>query len=99
MMEPYQIVLITVGVIAAIELLAMIALSGLDIRRLGLACRFSWRALRGKRFAEFFEPLLYPPGPKPVQPSKLSGAPLRLLALLQREGRIVDFLLEDIHEY
>jgi hypothetical protein len=30
---------------------------------------------------------------KPVKPS---GAPLRLLALLQREGRLVDFLMEDI---
>src|SRR5207237_10017492 len=28
-----------------------------------------------------------------------SGAPLRLLALLQREGRLVDFLLEDIQAY
>ncbi|MBP3958238.1 DUF2760 domain-containing protein [Gemmata sp. G18] len=31
--------------------------------------------------------------PKPVKPS---GAPLRLLALLQAESRLVDFLLEDI---
>src|SRR5437763_7651151 len=31
--------------------------------------------------------------PKPVKPS---GAPLRMLALLQAEARLVDFLLEDI---
>jgi hypothetical protein len=31
--------------------------------------------------------------PKPVKPS---GAPLRMLALLQAESRIVDFLMEDI---
>ncbi len=31
--------------------------------------------------------------PKPVKPS---GAPLRMLALLQAESRLVDFLLEDI---
>ncbi|HEV3146764.1 MAG TPA: DUF2760 domain-containing protein [Gemmataceae bacterium] len=30
------------------------------------------------------------------KPAKPSGAPLRLLALLQREGRLVDFLMEDI---
>lgn len=37
-------------------------------------------------------------GPAPVEmpPAKPSGAPLRLLALLQREGRLVDFLLEDV---
>ena len=32
--------------------------------------------------------------PKPVKPS---GAPLRMLALLQAEARLVDFLMEDIH--
>src|SRR5262245_3785422 len=30
---------------------------------------------------------------------KPSGEPLRLLALLQREGRLLDFLLEDIQGY
>lgn len=34
--------------------------------------------------------------PEPPKPAKPSGAPLRMLALLQREGRLVDFLLEDI---
>jgi hypothetical protein len=31
--------------------------------------------------------------------AKPSGEPLRLLALLQREGRLLDFLLEDIQGY
>jgi hypothetical protein len=34
--------------------------------------------------------------PKPPRPS---GEPLRLLALLQREGRLLDFLLEDVQPY
>jgi hypothetical protein len=34
--------------------------------------------------------------PAPSAPPKPSGAPLRLLALLQSEARFVDFLLEDI---
>jgi Domain of unknown function (DUF2760) len=34
--------------------------------------------------------------PKPPKPS---GEPLRLLALLQREGRLLDFLLEDVQPY
>lgn len=33
---------------------------------------------------------------EPPKPPKPSGAPLRMLTLLQREGRLVDFLLEDI---
>jgi hypothetical protein len=34
--------------------------------------------------------------PEPPKPTKPSGAPLRMLALLQAESRIVDFLMEDI---
>ena len=33
---------------------------------------------------------------EPPKPPKPSGAPLRMLALLQAEARLVDFLLEDI---
>jgi hypothetical protein len=36
---------------------------------------------------------------KPVAPPKPSGEPLRLLTLLQREGRLLDFLLENIESY
>jgi hypothetical protein len=36
---------------------------------------------------------------KPPPPPKPSGEPLRFLALLQREGRLLDFLLEDIQSY
>jgi hypothetical protein len=35
----------------------------------------------------------------PAGPPKPSGAPLRLLALLQREGRLLDFLMEDVQHY
>jgi hypothetical protein len=34
--------------------------------------------------------------PEPPKPVKPSGAPLRMLALLQAESRLVDFLMEDI---
>ena len=33
---------------------------------------------------------------EPPKPTKPSGAPLRMLALLQAEARLVDFLMEDI---
>ncbi len=36
------------------------------------------------------------PKPEPPKPIKPSGAPLRMLTLLQREGRLLDFLMEDI---
>jgi Domain of unknown function (DUF2760) len=36
---------------------------------------------------------------QPAGPPKPSGAPLRLLAVLQREGRLVDFLMEDMDAY
>src|SRR5688572_20275342 len=42
------------------------------------------------------------PTPAPIappKPTKPSGEPLRLLALLQREARLFDFLQEDIQAY
>jgi Domain of unknown function (DUF2760) len=52
------------------------------------------RMQRDADFATKVRALLEPP-----PPPKPSGAPLRLLALLQREGRLLDFLLEDIEAY
>ncbi len=40
-----------------------------------------------------------PHRPLPPVVKKPSGEPLRLLAILQREGRLLDFLLEDITAY
>jgi hypothetical protein len=40
-----------------------------------------------------------PPPQVPKAPPKPSAEPLRLVALLQREGRLVDFLMEDIQGY
>jgi hypothetical protein len=48
-------------------------------------------------FANKVKELLAPP--KPPEPPKPSAEPVRLLALLQREGRLLDFLLEDIQAY
>jgi uncharacterized protein DUF2760 len=39
-----------------------------------------------------------PPAPPPTPP-KPTAEPLRLLGLLQREGRLVDFLMEDIGSF
>jgi len=72
---------------------------GFNVGRIGLALRSDWRVLTNAEFAAKVAPLLAPPAPKPAMPPKPSGAPLRLLALLQREGRLLDFLLEDIESY
>jgi hypothetical protein len=37
--------------------------------------------------------------PPPPAPAKPSGAPLRMLALLQAESRLVDFLMEDVQPF
>ena len=63
--------------------------------RTGLALKALGKTLSDKVFAEKVRPLLATTieAPKPTKPS---GVPLRVLALLQREGRLLDFLMEDI---
>ena len=92
--NPWVVVLITVVVLIALRLLLLLVLSGGNTERVKLAIRSSFRTLRDPTFAEKTKALLEPPPPPP--PPKPSGAPLRLLALLQREGRLIDFLLEDL---
>ena len=55
------------------------------------------RWLKNDTFAAKVDALIEPE--KPATPPKPSGEPLRLLALLQREGRLLDFLLEEIQAY
>jgi hypothetical protein len=91
----YEIILtaiITAVVVAAI-FIVFLALRPSD----PLARRISDRAARDPDFVARVEDLLAPP--KPPEPPRPSGEPLRLLALLQREGRLLDFLLEDIQAY
>jgi hypothetical protein len=57
------------------------------------------RANQDPAFAAKLQAILAGAEIKPVEPpkpAKPSGAPLRMLALLQAESRLVDFLLEDI---
>lgn len=44
-------------------------------------------------------PAAPPPAPPKVEKPKPNAEPIRMLALLQREGRLLDFLLEDIAAY
>lgn len=60
------------------------------MNRLWLALQAFWLILTDPDFARRVEPLL-----TPVK----SGPDLRVLAVLQRDGRLVDFLQEDIDPY
>jgi len=94
--DPIVIVLLTLAGVAVLKWLVLLALGKGSLARLGLA----WQAFRGvmgdPALAERVRPVLVPPPPEEKKPPKLSGEPVRLLALLQREGRLLDFLLEDV---
>jgi hypothetical protein len=92
--HPAVVVLLTLVGLFAIKLLVLLAMGGGSLARFGLAFQAFRRVMGDARVAEKVKPLLGPP--EPEKPKKLSGAPLRLLALLQREGRVLDFFLEDI---
>lgn len=82
-----------VGTIIVIGAVLFLAANG-DVRRLSLGLRI----LRDKNLAEQVRPVLEAAETK-EKPVKPSGVPLRLLALLQREGRLLDFLMEEIATY
>lgn len=60
------------------------------MNRLWLALRAFWMTLTDPEFAARVEPLFAPP---------VTGPDLRVLAVLQRDGRLVDFLEEEIDAY
>jgi hypothetical protein len=95
-MEPYQAALATLGAVVVLVVLVLLVLGRGSLARLGLAWQAFGKVLGDDALAEKVRPLVNPPPPEPAKPPKLSGEPLRLLALLQREGRLLDFLLEDI---
>lgn len=95
-MEPYLIVLITLAAMVAIKLAFTFVLGGMSFARLMPAVRAYHSVLRDAQVAQKVEAILGQVKPEPSKPKKLSGEPLRLLNLLQREGRLLDFLLEDI---
>jgi hypothetical protein len=98
-MSPVESALATLAGVIVLLLLILLAVSGGQLGRFGLAFKSFQRTLRDQAFAEKAQALLAPAEAKPKTPPKPSGAPLRLLGLLQREGRLLDFLLEDIQAY
>jgi hypothetical protein len=97
-MNPVIAALLTLAGVLLVEFLVVLALGGGSLARFGLAWRAFRRVLGEPDFADKVRPLVAPPEPREQRPPKPSGEPLRLLALLQREGRLLDFLLEDVSQ-
>ncbi|MBX9681976.1 MAG: DUF2760 domain-containing protein [Gemmataceae bacterium] len=96
-MTPTLAAVIAVAACLGVFLLYILVVSGGSIGRFFESRRLANRWLKDPVFAAKVDALGGPPV-KPTPP-KPSGEPLRLLALLQREGRLLDFLLEDIQAY
>ena len=94
-MDPIVAALLTLVGVGVLFVLFVLANGG--FARFGTACRSFTKTLRDPAFAEKVHLLLNPPPPEPPRPVKPSGAPLRVLAVLQRESRLVDFLMENLH--
>ncbi len=72
--------------------------------RLGLAFRCFFRVLSGKKLPDEALPAkepapALPPPPPEKSPEELMAPAVQLLGLLQKEGRLVDFLREEIADY
>jgi hypothetical protein len=89
-------VAITLAAVAVLWLVFALLVAD-SLGRYFAARRIAGRWLKDPKFAEKVNALTG--AEKPVAPPKPSGEPLRLLALLQREGRLLDFLLEDVQSY
>jgi len=98
-MELYQIVqvvILTLVAVLVLRVLVLLALARGDLGRAWLSIRAFFKVITDPEVAKKVEPILTPPPPEPPKPPRLSGEPLRLLNVLQRDGRLLDFLLEDI---
>jgi hypothetical protein len=95
--ESIWAVVLTVGALVLLWFVYALAVGGGSLARYFASRAVARRWLRDPAFAAKINPLLAPAAA--AKPTRPSGAPLRLLALLQREGRLLDFLLEDIQGY
>jgi Domain of unknown function (DUF2760) len=69
------------------------------VSRLSLALRSFWAVLTDGKKAEQIAALLKPPEQVTPAQDPLPVGAVQILSLLQREGRFIDFLNEDIAEY
>jgi hypothetical protein len=97
--ETLKIIVFTLGTVLAGLILLFLIVARFNLRRILLGASAEWRVLLDKQFATQVAALMKKTAPAKEEKAKPSGEPLRLLALLQREGRLVDFLLENIQAY
>jgi hypothetical protein len=96
MEHPAAVAAMTLGGVIVLALLYLFVMGGGSFARLGTAWAIFNKALADQSVADKVTPILTPAPPEPPKPPRLSGEPLKLLILLQREGRLLDFLLEDV---
>ncbi len=94
--QPAVVAVLTLVALLVLWLVVALILSGGRLQRVLLSKQAELRILQDADFAARVEALLHPPPPEPEKPARIDPAPVRLLTLLQREGRLVDFLLEDL---
>jgi hypothetical protein len=98
MSDPIIAVYSVLGTLVVL-LVLLVAVIGGNFGRLGLAWQAFVRTARDAAFADKVHALLNPPPPEPPKPPKPNPEPVRFLGLLQREGRLIDFLTENISSY
>ncbi len=82
------------GFTAALVLVLLVLVLSGGFTRFGLAWDAFGRVRKDEAFAKKVQDLITPPPPPP--PPKPTGEGIRLLGILQRESRLLDFLMEDI---
>jgi len=92
--ETYYAIAGAVGICAILFFVYRYLQVGGDFARARQANEVAQRYLSDAKFKDAVTKALTPPPPPP--PPKPSPEPILLLALMQREGRLVDFLLEDV---
>jgi hypothetical protein len=92
--DPVVAALATFVIVMLCWLAFMIVASRGDLGRYWRAQALAMRWLRNKDFAASVDALTQPA--KPPEPARPSPEPIRFLTLLQRDGRLLDFLLEDV---
>jgi hypothetical protein len=87
----------TLGVVAILSFVYRYVKCGGDFAKYRQAHEIAQRWLNDAKFQEAVHKALAPP-PPPPPPPKPSPEPLLLLTLMQREGRLIDFLLENVDD-
>lgn len=94
-MDPIYVVLLTLLAVGVLKVLVLLVLSGGNLGRVMTAAG-AFLAMVGDQEATDKVTAVLAAKKEPPKPPRLSSEPVRLLAILQREARLLDFLLEDV---